>query len=78
MSKLIVEVCAVDKVEPHENADKLAVATIKGWKKDELEFACDELGFDEDNFCETKSDYVDCLAWGDGFDKGIAVIVTAL
>lgn len=32
MSKLIVEVCAVDKVEPHENADKLAVATIKGWK----------------------------------------------
>jgi hypothetical protein len=32
MSKLIVEVCTVDKVEPHENADKLAVASIKGWK----------------------------------------------
>lgn len=32
MSKLIVEVCRVDKVSDHPNADKMAVATIKGWK----------------------------------------------
>lgn len=32
MSTLIVEVCEVLKVEKHPNADKLAIATIKGWK----------------------------------------------
>jgi RNA ligase (TIGR02306 family) len=32
MSSLIIEVCRVDKVEAHPNADKMAVATIKGWK----------------------------------------------
>jgi len=32
MSKLIVEVCRVEKIEPHPNAERLAVATVKGWK----------------------------------------------
>lgn len=32
MSKLIVEVCRVDTVEPHPNADRLAIATVKGWR----------------------------------------------
>jgi RNA ligase (TIGR02306 family) len=32
MSKLIVEVCTVDKVEPHPTADRLKVATVKGWR----------------------------------------------
>ncbi len=32
MSKLIVEVCRVDAVEPHPTADRLAIAVIKGWK----------------------------------------------
>jgi RNA ligase (TIGR02306 family) len=32
MSSLIIEICRVDKVEPHPQADKMAVATIKGWK----------------------------------------------
>lgn len=32
MSKLIVEVCRVEHVEPHPNADRLAIATVKGWK----------------------------------------------
>jgi len=32
MSSLIVEVCKVDKVEKHPAADKLAIATVKGWK----------------------------------------------
>ena len=31
MSSLIVEVCEVDEVTPHPNADKMAVAKIKGW-----------------------------------------------
>ncbi|VTR97736.1 RNA ligase family protein [Tuwongella immobilis] len=31
-SSLIVEICRVDAVEPHPNADRLAIATIKGWK----------------------------------------------
>ena len=32
MSKLIVEVCRVGAVEPHPNADRLAICTVKGWK----------------------------------------------
>lgn len=32
MSTLIVEVCTVDSIEPHPNADRLAIATVKGWK----------------------------------------------
>jgi RNA ligase (TIGR02306 family) len=32
MSKLIVEVCTVDKIERHPNADRMVVATVKGWK----------------------------------------------
>lgn len=32
MSKLIVEVCRVEKVERHPNADRLAIATVKGWR----------------------------------------------
>lgn len=32
MSSLIVQVCRVDQIEPHPNADKMAIATIKGWK----------------------------------------------
>ncbi len=32
MSKLVVEVCRVDHVEPHPNAERLAIATVKGWK----------------------------------------------
>jgi RNA ligase (TIGR02306 family) len=32
MSRLIVEVCEVLKVEKHPNADRLAIATVKGWK----------------------------------------------
>lgn len=31
MSSLIVEVCNVDDVQPHPNADRMAVAKIKGW-----------------------------------------------
>lgn len=31
MSLLIVEVCRVDAVEPHPNADRMAIARIKGW-----------------------------------------------
>jgi tRNA-binding EMAP/Myf-like protein len=31
MSKLIVEICRVEKVEKHPNADKLSIVTIKGW-----------------------------------------------
>ncbi len=31
MSSLIVEVCKVDEVTPHPNADRMAVAKIKGW-----------------------------------------------
>jgi len=32
MSSLIVEVCKVDKVQKHPRADRLAIATVKGWK----------------------------------------------
>lgn len=32
MSKLIVEVCTVDKIERHPSADRMVVATVKGWK----------------------------------------------
>jgi RNA ligase (TIGR02306 family) len=31
MSKLIVEVCPILQVSPHENADRLDVVTVKGW-----------------------------------------------
>lgn len=32
MSSLIVEVCKVDSIEPHPNADRLCIAKIKGWQ----------------------------------------------
>lgn len=32
MSSLIVEVCRIDSVVPHPNADKLELAVIKGWQ----------------------------------------------
>ena len=32
MSNLVVEVCRVEKVEPHPNADRMKIATVKGWK----------------------------------------------
>lgn len=31
LSSLIVEVCRVDDVAPHPNADRLAIAKVKGW-----------------------------------------------
>jgi RNA ligase (TIGR02306 family) len=31
MSSLIVEVCKIDQVEKHHNADRLSIATVKGW-----------------------------------------------
>ena len=31
MSSLIVEVCRVDEIEKHPNADKLSIVTVKGW-----------------------------------------------
>ena len=31
MSSLIVDVCKILKVEKHPNADKLSIATVKGW-----------------------------------------------
>jgi RNA ligase (TIGR02306 family) len=31
MSDLHVEVCTIDKVEKHPNADRLSIATVKGW-----------------------------------------------
>jgi RNA ligase (TIGR02306 family) len=32
MSSLIVEVCRVDRVEPHPNADRMCICTVKGWR----------------------------------------------
>ncbi|MGL4555379.1 MAG: RNA ligase (ATP), partial [Gemmataceae bacterium] len=32
LSSLIVEVCRVDAVEPHPNADRLSVCVVKGWR----------------------------------------------
>lgn len=31
-SSLVIEICNIDAIEPHPNADRLAIATIKGWK----------------------------------------------
>lgn len=31
MSELIVEICKIEEILPHENADRLELATIKGW-----------------------------------------------
>ena len=31
MSKLIVEICKITKIEKHPNADRLDIATVKGW-----------------------------------------------
>lgn len=31
MSSLIVEVCEIKDIQPHPNADRLAIATVKGW-----------------------------------------------
>lgn len=31
MSSLIVEVCKIEQIEPHPNADRLRIATVKGW-----------------------------------------------
>lgn len=31
MSSLIVEVCKISNIEKHPNADRLAIATVKGW-----------------------------------------------
>ncbi|MCD6436444.1 MAG: RNA ligase (ATP) [Clostridiales bacterium] len=32
MSSLVVEVCKINKVSPHKNADRLELAEIKGWQ----------------------------------------------
>src|SRR5436190_20273786 len=32
MSSLIIEVCRVDSVELHPNADRMAIARVKGWR----------------------------------------------
>ena len=32
MSTLIVEVCKVNKISPHDNADRLEIATVGGWQ----------------------------------------------
>ena len=32
MSSLIVEVCKIDSIEKHPNADKLSIVSIKGWR----------------------------------------------
>ena len=32
MSSLIVEVCRVERVELHPNAERLCVCTVKGWR----------------------------------------------
>ena len=31
MSSLIVEVCEISNIEPHPNADRLDIPTVKGW-----------------------------------------------
>lgn len=31
MSKLIIEICKITKIEKHPNADRLDIATVKGW-----------------------------------------------
>ena len=32
MSSLIVEVCRVESVQKHPNADRMTVCTVKGWR----------------------------------------------
>src|ERR1019366_2232745 len=32
MSSLIVEVCSIEELRPHANADRLEIAKIKGWE----------------------------------------------
>jgi tRNA-binding EMAP/Myf-like protein len=32
MSSLIIEVCKVENIIKHPNADKLSIVTIKGWQ----------------------------------------------
>lgn len=32
MSTLIVEVSVIDNIQPHDNADRLEIATVKGWQ----------------------------------------------
>ena len=32
MSSLIIEVCQVEKLEPHPHADRMKIATVKGWR----------------------------------------------
>ena len=32
MAKIVVEVCKIDKIVPHPNADKLEIACIRGWE----------------------------------------------
>ena len=32
MSSLIVDICKIDELEKHPNADRLKIATVKGWK----------------------------------------------
>lgn len=32
MSSLIVEVCKIKNIQPHDNADKLEIAIVKGWQ----------------------------------------------
>ena len=32
MSKCIVDVCKIKNIFPHENADRLEIAEVKGWK----------------------------------------------
>jgi hypothetical protein len=32
MSSLIIEVCRVEQVDKHANADRLCVCTVKGWR----------------------------------------------
>jgi RNA ligase (TIGR02306 family) len=32
MSSLIIEVCRVERVDPHLNADRMCICTVKGWR----------------------------------------------